>query len=200
MAEDLIEVRVAELSERIRRWRGEVGLTLVELGEKSGVAASTIQKIERQQMTPSIAVLLKIAFGLGIEAGDLIAPRDLSKLNVVLQEAGQHAAIKASTKLKFEQLSANITGSEVECWRVIIARGHNARLSQPQMIDEQIIVCERGYVELELDQEVYELRKGDTLHCRAKLMYSLRNRGKVEAAYIIAGRFPHSVRAELGLG
>ena len=100
MAKDLIEARVAELSERIRRWRGEVGLTLVELGQKSGVAASTIQKIERQQMIPSIAVLLKIAFGLGIEAGDLIAPRDLSKLNVILQEMGQHACIKASTKLK----------------------------------------------------------------------------------------------------
>lgn len=198
MAEDLIEARVAELSERIRRWRGDMGLTLVELGAKSGVAPSTIQKIECQQMTPSIAILLKIAYGLGIEAGDLIAPHDLSKLNIVVQQAGEHASIKASPKLKFEQLSANIRGSEVECWRVVIARGYKTTLSQPQMIDEQIIVCERGDVELVLDQEAYSLSSGDTLHCRSRLLHGVRNQGKVEAAYIVSGRFPHSVRSELG--
>jgi transcriptional regulator with XRE-family HTH domain len=198
MADDLIEARLEELSDRIRRWREEAGLTLVELGEKSGVAPSTIQKIESRQMTPSIAVLLKIAFGLGIEAGDLIAPSDPAKLNIVVQKAGQHASIKASSKLRFEHLSAEILGCELECWRVIIAPGHQTSLPQPQMLGEQIIVCERGRVELVLDLQAYELSSGDTLHCRSKLMYGLSNRGRGEAAYLISGRFPHSLRAELG--
>ncbi len=198
MADDLIEARLEELSGRIRRWREDAGLTLMELGEKSGVAPSTIQKIESRQMTPSIAVLLKIAFGLGTEPGDLIAPSDPAKLNIALQRAGRHASIKASPRLRFELLSAEILGCELECWRVIIARGHQTLLPRPQMLGEQIIVCERGRVELELDRQRYVLTAGDTLHCRSKLMYGLRNRGSGEASYLISGRFPHSLRAELG--
>ncbi len=60
MSEDLVRV-----SERLRRGRAEAALSLQALAKRSGVAASTIQKIERRQMVPSIAVLLKVAHGLG---------------------------------------------------------------------------------------------------------------------------------------
>ena len=56
MSADLIELRLVELSARIKKGRESESLTLVELGERSGVAPSTIQKIENRQMTPSIAV------------------------------------------------------------------------------------------------------------------------------------------------
>jgi len=194
---DLIEMRLVELSARIKKGRENEGLTLVELGERSGVAPSTIQKIENRQMTPSIAVILKIATGLGIEPGDLIAPRNPPRLNTVLQRGGQHAKIVASKDVRFEKLSADILGSELEAWRIVIAAGCEMKLSRPQQLDEQIIFCERGHVELEFAGagQIFKLSPGDTLHCRAQLLHRVSNTGKGEAAYMMTGRFPHSVHA-----
>lgn len=197
MSADLIELRLVELSARIKKGRESESLTLVELGERSGVAPSTIQKIENRQMTPSIAVILKIATGLGIEPGDLIAPRNPSRLNTVLQRVGQFAKIVASDELRFEKLSADILGSELESWRIILGAGCEMKLSRPQQLDEQIIFCERGHVEFEFASQAqkFQLSAGDTLHCRTQLLNKVSNTGKGDAAYTMTGRFPHSVHA-----
>ena len=56
---------LAEMAYQIRACRAADGLTLKQLAARSGVAASTIHKVESQQMVPTVAVLLKIAKGLG---------------------------------------------------------------------------------------------------------------------------------------
>ena len=140
MSSDLIETRLSQISDRIRKGRENKHLTLVELGLRSGVAPSTIQKIENRQMTPSIVVILKIAAGLGLEGGDLIAPPNPSPRDTIIQRKGQHARIVVSKALMFEKLSADILGSELECWRIVIAAGHEMKLSSPAAMGEQIRV------------------------------------------------------------
>ena len=63
--DELIDGELAQISRRIRRWREEKGLTLQQLAERSDLATSTVQKVETGQMIPSVAVLLKVARGLG---------------------------------------------------------------------------------------------------------------------------------------
>jgi transcriptional regulator with XRE-family HTH domain len=190
---DLIELRLAELSNFIRQAREKIGLTLNELSEQSGVAPSTIQKIESRQMIPSIAVILKIAAGLGIDAGELIASRSPPKVEIVVQRTGQYASMNASKKVRYEKLSADIQGAEVECWRIVIGAAYSAKLFRPQLFLEAVIFCERGVIELDIDGEICVLSPGDTVHTRSKTLFGLRNTGDVEAAYILTGRFPHSL-------
>jgi transcriptional regulator with XRE-family HTH domain len=52
------------LARRVRASREEEGWTLHDLAARSGVAVSTIQKIETGQMVPTLSVLSKIANGL----------------------------------------------------------------------------------------------------------------------------------------
>lgn len=196
MPSDLIETRLLEISERIRKGRESQHLTLAELGQRSGLAPSTIQKIENRQMTPSIVVILKIAAGLGFEGRDLIAPPEPSPLHILLQRTGQHATIVVSKELKFEKLSAEIAGSELECWRLVITAGHEVKFSVPQGLHELVMFCERGQVELEFArQQVYRLCVGDTLHCRSQVIHRIANHGINEAALTMSGRFYTSAHA-----
>ena len=66
---EAIDPDLERIAGRVRRWREEAGLTLLELARRSGVAASTIQKVESLQMVPTIGVLLKIARGLEHQPG-----------------------------------------------------------------------------------------------------------------------------------
>jgi transcriptional regulator with XRE-family HTH domain len=60
------------MASQIRAYRAADGLTLKQLAGRSGVAASTIHKVESQQMVPTVGVLLKIAKGLGRRPRELI--------------------------------------------------------------------------------------------------------------------------------
>ncbi|MAG30379.1 MAG: hypothetical protein CL908_05720 [Deltaproteobacteria bacterium] len=66
---------MADIAAQIRTYRAQDGLTLQELASRSGVAASTIHKVEAQQMVPTVAVLLKIAGGLQKRPQELVRDR-----------------------------------------------------------------------------------------------------------------------------
>lgn len=59
--------------ERIITLRKERGLTLQECAKLSGVAASTLSKIERGELSPTISTLQKIAVGFGLEVTELLS-------------------------------------------------------------------------------------------------------------------------------
>ena len=66
---------LADMANQIRTCRSADGLTLQQLATRSGVAASTIHKVEARQMVPTVSVLLKIAKGLGCRPEELIRDR-----------------------------------------------------------------------------------------------------------------------------
>jgi transcriptional regulator with XRE-family HTH domain len=65
--------RPAEIfGERIRNWRNARGVSLRELAERSGVSAPMLSQVERGETSPTLAVLFRIAGGLGVEVGQLV--------------------------------------------------------------------------------------------------------------------------------
>ncbi|XAH24973.1 XRE family transcriptional regulator [Xylophilus sp. GW821-FHT01B05] len=58
---------------RIRAIRTEKGWTLEQTGQASGLARSTLSKIENGQMSPTYDALIKLASGLQIDLGELFS-------------------------------------------------------------------------------------------------------------------------------
>lgn len=61
-----------EFHDRIMALRKERRLTLQECARLTGVAASTLSKIERAELSPTLSTLQKIATGFELEAADLL--------------------------------------------------------------------------------------------------------------------------------
>lgn len=66
------EAGSASVAERIVELRKDRKLTLQECARLSGVAASTLSKIERRELSPTISTLQKIAEGFSVELSELI--------------------------------------------------------------------------------------------------------------------------------
>ncbi len=64
-----------DLGGRVLTLRKSNGWTLETLCEKSGVSRSALSKIEKDQVSPTFDVLLKISRGFGISVSDLIGAR-----------------------------------------------------------------------------------------------------------------------------
>ncbi|OJU36660.1 MAG: XRE family transcriptional regulator [Rhizobiales bacterium 68-8] len=65
--------RRARLGERLRQLRRERGLTLQEVATRSGLAVSTVSKVERGLMAPTYDRFSQLAEGLGVDIAELFS-------------------------------------------------------------------------------------------------------------------------------
>lgn len=61
------------LGKRLHQLRRERGMTLEDAGRLTSLAASTLSKIENDQMSPTFDVVQKLALGFGIDITELFA-------------------------------------------------------------------------------------------------------------------------------
>jgi transcriptional regulator with XRE-family HTH domain len=189
-----IESDLARISQRIREWRKAKGMTLQELAERSGLATSTIQKIETAQMIPSVAVLLKVARGLGRRPAELVHD-GVDAPDAILSRAGERHPVGVSGKMWVERLSGDLHGSELETWRVTLHPGVSSGRGSIQYEGEELVVCEAGLVTFVLGEDEHVLGAGDSLHFRASIPHAWRNDGAEVARFTVTGTVPPSVRA-----
>ncbi len=190
----VVDPELARISQRIRAARDAAGLTLQELASRSGVATSTIQKVEKEQMTPSVAVILKIARGLGVRLSELVVD-STDELEILHLRASDRHPIGAPGKLVVERLSGDLFEPTLETWRVTLHPGISSGRGTIQYEGEEVVVCERGSVIFRVGDRDYALRAGDTLHFKASIPHSWRNDGETPAGFIVTGTLPKKFRA-----
>jgi transcriptional regulator with XRE-family HTH domain len=171
---------LARIAERIRHWRSEAGLTLHVLAGRSGVAASTIHKIENCQTVPTIAVLLKVVHALGRDPEELLLDTR-STTNITHTRAAERRQLDADSGSRIEQLSRGISAGSLDVWRVTHPPGQGM---DPEHMDvnfhfdgELLIMCEAGDLDVEVGSGSYALRPGDALHFKTSLPHLWRNNG-----------------------
>ena len=64
-----------QLGPALRQLRRAAGLTLQELSQRTGLASSTLSKIENNLISPTYDSILKLADGLEIDVAQLFDPR-----------------------------------------------------------------------------------------------------------------------------
>ena len=63
----------------LRHWRDRRGYSVRELARRAGVGYVTIVRIENEHLSPTVAMLQKLAKALGIDVRDFFAPSRRSK-------------------------------------------------------------------------------------------------------------------------
>ena len=152
---------LADMAGQIRACRTAEGLTLQQLAARSGVAASTIHKVESQQMVPTVSVLLKIAKGLGTRPEDLIRDRlfDETEENTdpSLSNSGATSGSASDTGDSVSAASVRRAG----VWRIAVDR--NQALPVVVLGDQQraMVLVENGSLQLRTRDQQVEMQPGD---------------------------------------
>lgn len=188
-----VESEVAEVARRIRRWRTDAGMTLQSLAERSGLATSTIQKIETFQMSPSVAVLLKVARGLDRSPGDFMSV-ELPIADVVHLTARERRSLGSEGGMVVERLSGDLRDNQVEVWRVELAPGRGSGREPLEFRGEEFVLCECGELSLRVGDDDYRLESGDVLHFKATLPHKWRNESDQPVRFLLMGTVPPALR------
>ncbi len=191
-----LDMELARVAKRVRQWREEAGLTLQELGNRSGVSTSTIQKVESLQMVPSVAVLLKISRGLGRSASELVSEAPARASVIHLAKDDRHPVGRRS-RMVVERLSGDLVDAEVEMWRVTLQPGLGSGQGTLAYDGEELVLGEEGEVTFRIGDEDYLLRPGDVLHFKASAPHSWHNASDSVARFSILGTVSPALREAL---
>lgn len=167
------------IAQTLRDLRKEAGLTLIDLAARSGLAASTLSKIENDQMSPTYDTLLSLAQGLEVDIADLVTGRRGQSVNgrkAVTRKGG--GIVHRTAQYDYEMLCTDIANRQfVPLLAEVKARSlhsFDGLLSHP---GEEFVYVLRG--QIELVTEFYApslLNAGDAAYFDSTMGHALINK------------------------
>lgn len=190
---------LVQIAERIRRWRVDAGFTLQQLADRSGVAASTVHKIEKNQTVPTITVLLKIATALNRRADELLVEESPENA-AALHRKEERLFLGTDGRSHIEQLALGIADSTIDVFRVYHqpGMGSGEKRGRLQYKGEVIVLIETGELTFEIGDESFTIETGDSLHFKTSVPHCWKNTGKLQSTSLFFGLLPKGLQKGIG--
>jgi transcriptional regulator with XRE-family HTH domain len=183
-------VSIRKAAEKFRRAREEAGLSLRELAEKAGLAPSTVLKVERSQVVPSLAVCIRLADALNRKISYFVEEGDAHEdVRFIPKGRGRRASPRAS-RVETEVIAEPLVNPRMEAFLLTVApRGGSGREAPIVYRGEEIVVGVRGRVRFDIRGVTYVVRPGDTLHFKGDVPHTWENPGPGEAQILMVCAF-----------
>lgn len=175
---------------KIKEIRISKRLKISELSAITGLSNSLISQVERDQVSPSISSLRKIAQAMEVGIVDLFDNNSFSKGHVVRKNKRKKLSIPES-KITYELLNPSLSSSVIEF--LVINIEPDSKISEELFShpgDEVALVLE-GKVEVYLGDEIYTLQEGDSIAFKCSTPHKIENMSTKRAVMITAITPPH---------
>lgn len=164
----------------VRTRRTQLGVTLDQLAETSGVSAAALSRVERGLLSPSLRNALAIARGLGCELAELVE-----------RESAQ--IVRAGENLRFfdeatgiERLALARPTPDIELLSYTVPAGAtSSRFAAHKAGTREIFHILAGRLEIHATQETVTLEAGDTVTLRVDSEHWFTNVGDVPVRLIL---------------
>jgi transcriptional regulator with XRE-family HTH domain len=163
-----IDQIVSSIGDKIAHLRKQKNLSLNQLAEKAGVSVTTIHKLERSEMTPTVTVLMKIADALEEKVGYFLEDHNgtfeyVENIEYLPQKKGKvFRNTLGTTQIKY--LALRLKGGKMLALLAHLKKGTQSSDKPKSHPGEEFIFCLQGEINYEIDGKVFSLKKGDTLH------------------------------------
>lgn len=185
------ELDVRRLAARIKACREEEGLTLFEAAGRSGVAPSTIQKIETGQMVPTVVVLNKIARGFRRRVSYFVGDED-EAADISFTPAGRRPSVRTG-RVQVKRLGGDLRDPDFDAYLVVVPAGAGSGRGPVQHGGNKLLFCIRGQLVVQVAERQLRLGPGDCVHLKSFLPHSWRNPDRRRPAEaLIVGSFSRS--------
>ena len=184
-----------KLGATIARLRKADSLSLGELSEMSGVAKSMISQIEKNETNPTVATLSRLSQALGTSVEAMFGARETGAALL------QHARVQDIPVLTSDDglCTLRIIGSPdtVQFVQVYDFRAEPGGLlessAHPDGSVENLSVL-AGTLTVEIGEERWVVREGETLRYRGDGAHRIRNEGETAAHATMVNVLVHAVR------
>ncbi len=151
--------------------RKQLGMTLQEVADKAGLSPAFLSQAERGQTTPSLISIIKLAEALEVEIGYFITPPEPGSL---VRRADEPIRIEMDSPVTYYRLDGALKNKKMTVMLVELPPHCNIPAVSRNEGEEFIYVLS-GELYTEIDDNVYELRTGDSLHLNSQSQRGIKN-------------------------
>jgi len=170
---------------RIRALREAMGLSLRDLGERTGVSAPMLSQVERGETSPTLAVAAKIAAGLELTLSQLLRLDEGE--HVAVSRAGKRRRLKRGGH-RIEELTPPLPGQRADVSLHTLDAGattggrDDPPMHEPGSRETAVVLV--GSLALVVDGTRHELHEGDSVTFDADLPHHFENEGEDPTRFI----------------
>lgn len=181
------EAHSVDVGERIRQLRQERELSMRALAALGGISANALSNIERGRTSPSVSTLYKLAEALGVPITVLFQEHP-SGDEVVYRKASGRTRLSFLRGL-WEGLGGEDFCGRVEPFMLTLESGANSGPYPMEHSGHEFVLCLRGRLEYQVENETFLLEPGDSLLFAAHLKHRWRNPGNTvaNAVFVLSG-------------
>lgn len=169
----------AAFGERVQTLRKAQNLTLQQVSQASGLAVSTISKIENSHLSPTYDVMLKLSAGLGtdlvslLENSPTLAPAPTSTGRLAVSRASDLSPLNAGPYI-YEPIATQLKNTLIDATFVTVTARDVTTFKDPiRHAGEELVVVISGAVELHTDlYEPIRLNTGDSVYYDAGMAHA----------------------------
>jgi transcriptional regulator with XRE-family HTH domain len=172
---------------RLRVLRQEREWSQRALAEHAGVSANAISLVERDEISPSVATLQRLAAALDVKMSYFFDTTTES--GVIYSKAGTRTKVTSGGVI-IESLGARLCEQQLEPFHLTLAPHADAGGHQVVHTGQELVCCHRGCVEYEIDGTMYVLTAGDLLLFEANLPHHWRNPSEESAELLLVLQAP----------
>lgn len=162
--------------QRIRRLRQSAGLTLQEVGKRSGIAFSTVSRVEKGQLSPTYESIVRLAQGLDVDVAELFAasaPASAAGRRSVTPPGG--GVRQQTPNYEFQMLNTDLRNKQfIPIFATIKARSIAEFPAMVSHEGEEFIFVVKGAVEVHTDlYEVLHLDAGGSCYFDSQMAHAV---------------------------
>ncbi len=181
------EIGAAELTRRVadnlRALRRQRDLSLDDLAARSGVSRATLSQIETSKTNPTIAILWKIAAGLGVPFASLLGEERVERVRV-LRRGDVQVLRSADGRMESRPLTPAGASPQAECYELRLAPRSTSQSEPHARGTCESLTVLTGVLRLHVGDQVCDLAAGDSVYFEADVAHAYENPGRVESRYI----------------
>jgi transcriptional regulator with XRE-family HTH domain len=185
VAADAVADPSGTVGRRVKALREAMGLSLRDLGERSGVSAPMLSQVERGETSPTLASAAKIAAGLELTLSQLL--RLDEGQNVAVSRAGSRRRSERGGH-RFEELTPPMPGLRADVSLHTLEPGATTGgradppMHEPGSRETAVVLA--GTLALVVDGSRYDLRQGDSVTFDADLPHHFENDGDEPTEFV----------------
>jgi len=177
------EALSVDVASRLTELREERSMSMRTLAQKSGLSANALSMIERGKTSPSVSTLYKLAEALDVPITAFFVP-SAERKRIVFIKSDERTRV-ALPRAIWEGLGGELFVGRVEPFIMTLESGAGSGERSMAHTGHEFVLCLRGHIEYQVENQSYAMESGDSLLFSAHLEHRWRNLGNTVANILI---------------
>jgi len=163
--------------DRIREMRKRLNLEIKQLCEKTGLDAEFLEDIEAGTVSPPVGVLIQISRALSVDSATLLAEEK--------RQERRQSYRKRTKAYSYKNLTPDAEDKHLWAYLVTLDPRKAHEMVEYRHLGEEFVYVLEGKVEIQVGDQVYQLKKGSTLHFNSNVPHKLQNLSTKKSQLIV---------------